>query len=120
MASALSLEQIIHLLQDYYGQPAPPAITEPLEIILLENIAYLVDDRQRAKTFFALRAEVGTEPGEILSASVKKLLQVASLGGMRPEARVGKLREIALIALEEFNGDLGSALKQPLAQAKKS
>lgn len=119
MASS-SLEQIIHLLQDYYGRPAPPAITEPLEIILLENIAYLVDDRQREKAFAALRAEVGTEPGEILSAPMKKLLQVASLGGMRPEARVGKLREIALIALEEFNGDLGLALKQPLAQAKKS
>ncbi len=120
MATAVSLKQIIHLLQDYFGQPAPPAITEPLEIILLENIAYLVDDRRREKAFAALRAEVGTEPGEILSASMKNLLQVASLGGMRPETRVGKLREIALIALEEFDGDLGPVLTQPLAQAKKS
>lgn len=126
MTSSTSLERIIELLEGYYGRPAPPTITEPLEIILLENIAYLVDDRQRERAFAALRAEVGTEPGEILSAPMKKLLQVAALGGMRPEARVGKLREIAMIALGEFGGDLGSALRQlltreePLAQAKKS
>src|SRR5437660_404728 len=35
MPGAPSLEQILHLLQDYYGRPAPPAITDPLEIILL-------------------------------------------------------------------------------------
>jgi len=33
---------------------------------------------------------------------------------------VEKLRRIAQIALQEFDGDLDRVLKQPLAQAKKS
>jgi endonuclease III len=115
-----SFTNIIHELQNLYGLPDPPKVTDPLGMILLENVAYLVSDERREQAFDALREKVGLTPPEILTAHEETLLEVARLGGMLPAARVEKLRRIAQIALQEFDGDLGHALKQPLAQAKKS
>ena len=39
---------------------------------------------------------------------------------MHPEQRVSRLREIALIAMNEFDGDLKPALKLPLLKAKQA
>ena len=119
-ARGKSFQNIIDELQNFYGRPAPPKITDPLGMILLENVAYLVSDERRERAFNTLREKVGLTPPEILTAHQETLLEVARLGGMRPAARVEKLRRIAQIALQEFDGDLDKALKQPPAQAKKS
>lgn len=111
---------IIHELQKIYGIPEPPKVTDPLGMILLENVAYLVSDERRERAFDALREKVGLTPPEILTAHEETLLEVARLGGMLPAARVEKLRHIAQIALQEFDGDLDNALKQPLPKAKRS
>jgi endonuclease III len=116
----LSFRKIIDRLRDFYGRPEPPRITDPLGIILLENVAYLLSDERREQAFNALRKRVGLSPPEIMMAHEETLLEVASLGGMRPAVRVEKLRRIAQIALQEFDGDLDNVLKLPLAQAKKS
>jgi len=89
-------------------------------MILLENVAYLVSDERREQAFNALCERVGLSPPEILTAHEERLMEVARLGGMHPAARVEKLRRIAQIALQEFDGDLGAVLKQPIARAKKS
>jgi len=115
-----SLSEVVYRLRDFYGWPDPPKVTDPLCMILLENVAYLVSDERRELAFNALREKVGLIPTEILTAREEILLEVASLGGMRPAARVEKLRRIAQIALQEFDGDLDNVLKRPLAQAKKS
>jgi endonuclease-3 len=115
-----SFRNIIDELLDFYGPPEPPGITDPLGMILLENVAYLVSDERRAQAFNALRERVGLTPPEILMAHDETLLEVARLGGMHPAARVDKLRRIAQIALQDFEGDLDKVLKQPLANAKKS
>jgi endonuclease III len=107
-------------LRRLYGPPHPPKVNDPLGMILLENVAYLVSDDRREQAFDALREKAGLTPPEILTAHDETLLEVARLGGMLPAARVEKLRRIAHIALREFDGDLDKALKQPLAQAKKS
>lgn len=111
---------IIRELGNFYGLPDPPKVDDPLGMILLENVAYLVSDERRELAFNALREKVGLTPPEILTAHEEPLLEVARLGGMLPAARVEKLRRIAQIALQEFDGDLDKALKQPPAQAKKS
>ena len=111
---------IVDGLKKFYGPPRPPEVTDPLSMILLENIAYLVSDERREKTFNVLRERVGLTPPEILMAHQETLLEVARLGGMHPAARVEKLRRIAQISLQEFDGDLDGVLKQPPAKAKKS
>ncbi|MEK6285283.1 MAG: hypothetical protein AABO57_06040 [Acidobacteriota bacterium] len=119
-ARGKSFQNIIDELREFYGPPEPPKVTDPLGIILLENVAYLVSDERREQAFDALRERVGLTPPEILMAHEETLLEVARLGGMHPAARVEKLRRIAQIALQQFDGDLDKVLKLPLAQAKKS
>ena len=114
------LFKIIAKLQRHYGHPRPPITSDPFELILLENVAYLVNDERREKAFATLRKHAGTRPHEILSASNDDILKATSLGGMHPEQRVARLREIALIAMNEFNGELKHALKLPLPKAKQA
>jgi len=115
-----SFQKIISELQDRYGRPEPPKVTDPLGMILLENVAYLLSDERREQAFNALRERVGLTPPEILMAHEETLLEVARLGGMLPGGRVEKLRRIAQTALQEFDGNLDGVLKQPLAKARKA
>ena len=115
-----NLSKLIARLAKFYGRPQPPITTDPFELILFESVAYLVTDERRAEAFELLRKTVGTKPHQLLSASHNALLRVTELGGMQPEKRAARLREIALIAMNEFGGDLSEALKLPLRKAKKA
>jgi endonuclease-3 len=117
-SSRLSLQKICSQLSAHYGRPEPPITTDPFELILFENVAYLVGDDRREQAFKTLRKHAGTKPHEILAADHKDILQATKLGGMHPEQRVSRLKEIALIALNEFGGDLKQVLKLPLPGAK--
>ena len=120
VAIKLNLQRIVSQLAKYYGQPKPPITTDPFELILLESIAYLVSDERREEAFAMLRKYAGTKPHEILAASHDDILKATRLGGMHPEQRVSRLREIALIAMNEFEGDLKPALRLPLPKAKQT
>ncbi|MGA2592151.1 MAG: hypothetical protein ABSH32_19745 [Bryobacteraceae bacterium] len=115
-----SLQEIVRRLSNHYGRPKPPKVTDPFEMILWENVAYLLDDERRAKAFDTLRKKVGTTPERIAVAPRETLLEVARLGGMFPEKRVDRLRFIAELTVSEFQGDLRQALKLPLPRAKKA
>lgn len=117
--SRRSLEHIVGLLRDYYGEPEPPAVTDPLELILWENVAYLVDDQKRMTAFALFKKRVGTAPEAILSASDTVLLEVAKAGGLFPEQRVRKLRTIAELVLSTCDGNLTPWLDGSIARAKK-
>ena len=115
-----NLQKIISQLATHYSDPKPPITTDPFELILLENVAYLVSDERRAEAFKTLRKNAGVKPHEILAASPDDILQATKLGGMHPEQRVSRLKEIALITMNEFGGDLSKALKLPLPRAKQA
>ncbi len=119
-ASRPNLPKLISQLAAHYGKPKAPITTDPFELILLENVAYLVSDDRREQAFKTLRRSAGTKPHEILAASHEDILQATKLGGMHPEQRVSRLKEIALIAMNEFGGDLKQALKLPLPKAKQA
>ena len=114
------LSKVVSELAGHYGHPESPITTDPFELILFENIAYLVSDERRAEAFATLRKNAGTKPHQILSASDEDLLSATRLGGMHPEQRITRLREIALIAMDEFAGDLKQALKLPFQKAKQA
>jgi endonuclease III len=111
--------EVIARLQSSYGRPKPPK-SDPLELILWENVAYLLTDDRREAAFETLRDRVGLTPKAILAAPQSTLLEIAKMGGMRPEVRVERLRSIARITLDQFQGDLRKVLKLPLKQAKKA
>ncbi len=115
-----SLSQVIEHLGAFYGEPDPPDVTDPWEMIVWENVAYLVDDERRQTAMEALRRGIGISPERILAATPAQLLKNAAIRGLVPEQSVEKLRRSAAIALDEFDGDLRPILKLPLTQAKKA
>ena len=119
-ATRPNLPKIISQLARHYGNPKPPITTDPFELVLFENIVYLVRDERREDAFKMLRKRVGTKPHQILAASHDEILQATRLGGMHSEQRVGRLKEIALICMTEFGGDLKQALKLPFPKTKKA
>jgi endonuclease III len=116
----LALPKLLSALEEQYGKPAAPVPKTPLEWVLWENVAYLVDDERRAAAFAALKKATRCDPARIAGASAESLLAVTVLGGMHPEARVDRLKEIAAIALELGGGSLEPLLELPPAQAAKA
>ena len=111
--------RIVRVLARFYGRPKAPAVRDPFEQILWENLAYLASDERRAEAWKRLKAEVGTKPSRVLAVPRARLMEVGQAGIM-PANSAEKLRESAEIALEEFGGDLKPVLKLPLKDAKKA
>jgi len=114
-----SFAHVISALRRLYGKLRPPAVTDPLEIVLFENIAYLADDERRERAFHALRARVGLSPAKILAAPRSTLREIAG-HGIVPDQTVEKIRSIAAIAVDEFGGNLASVTRLPIPAAKKA
>jgi endonuclease III len=113
------LTAVLDTLEKLYGKPAKPIPKSPLEWILWENVAYLVDDERRERAFDALAKKVGLTAEKIAKASSKVLYDVTLLGGMHPEDRVDRLKGIAELALEHGGGDLSQVLDLEAAAARK-
>ena len=106
---------ILDRLEILYGVQPPPYSSDPLGIILWENVVYLADDSRRRAAFDMLRQNIGLDPASIAAAFDELLLKVTSHGEMA-ESRIGRLREIAEIALQDFGGDLSSLARLQDAQ----
>jgi endonuclease-3 len=107
-------------LQKAHGRPGPPVSSDPFELILWENVAYLASDAERARAFTALRKRIGTTPGAISAAPGDELLAVTRQGRGFAAQCVEKLRRADQIALTSFQGNLKNVLRLPFAQAKKA
>ena len=103
------LRAALDLLEGVYGPPREPAVTDPWEQVLLENVVYLAGDERRVEAFERLRARIGTAPSALLRGRIDELSEVTAMG-IRAEPQARKLRDAARIALTDFGGDLGSSL----------
>jgi len=115
-----TLTKILKLLRRHYGESAAPPAHGPFELVLWENACYLLPDTRRLEVFRALGNTVGLNAQAIHTAPDAVLLPLAIRGGMRPETRVFRWREIARITLTQFDGDLNSILRKPYAEAKRA
>jgi endonuclease-3 len=113
------LARVLVALRELYGKPRPPALTDPFELILYENVAYLADDERRDEAFGMLRDRVGLSPEKILQAAGSTLNEVGRKG-IVAEQTAEKLRAIAAIALEDFGGDLSAAVRREPKEAIKA
>jgi endonuclease III len=112
------LRDVAKALRDVYGDVAVE-ITDPFEMVLLENAAYLVDDARRIATFRALKAAIGTSPEAILRRSEAEIAGVIAGGGMKPEHRAAKVRESAAVAKRIGLPRLNEAIRTDPEAAKK-
>ena len=115
-----AFQKLIARLNRHYGDPKLPPAQGPFELVMWENACYLLSDERRAAVFEGLRTQVGLDPRAILNADRDILLALARMGGMRPETRVFRWREIARIAMSQFAGDLDRILREPYEKAKKA
>ena len=107
-------------LKRHYGEPKLPPAKGPFELVMWENACYLLPDDRRAAVFEGLRTQVGLDANAIWNADKATLLPLATMGGMRPEVRVFRWREIARITIGQFGGDLDRILQEPYEKAKKA
>ena len=112
--------QLIVRLKREYGEPMAPPARGPFELVMWENACYLLPDDRRLEVFEGLHHQVGLNAESIQSAPDELLLPLAMRGGMRPEVRVFRWREIARITLNQFAGDLDSILRKPYTEAKRA
>jgi endonuclease III len=115
----LTLGAAVKLLRKHYGSPAPLPATDPFELILLENVAYLASPARRREAFEQLKKTVGTNPAAILTAKDEALENVTARGILKGTF-AAKLRECAHIALAKFDGDLSTVIRKPLSEAKRA
>jgi endonuclease III len=77
------------------ADPVPSA--DGWELVLAENIAYLVDDERRWQALAELRRQVGVAPEQILAAPEPLLASIVA--GARPAERVQRVRRCAELAI---------------------
>jgi hypothetical protein len=90
---AAHLEDLLDRLSMAGGEPGPIPSSDGWELVLRENVAYLVDDATRDRCMAVLRDSVGLEPAEILAATDQQLAAVVA--GPRPADRIERLRRCA-------------------------
>ncbi len=120
MKKATRLEKILVRLEEFYGAQQPRGPTDVYEMLLYRNAGYPPSDERCAKGFEALMEKIGLRPKEILRAPDKQLAEVMKSGGMIPELRAKRMKEIADIVLREYDGDLHILLQQPVLEAQKA
>ena len=113
-----SLKEAVAVLERHYGSPAPPPTSDPFELVLWENVAYLASGARRLDAFEQLRKTVGTSPDSIRRAGRTALEAVTSRGILKGTF-AAKLRECARIASEECGGDVAAALRRDPGRAKR-
>jgi endonuclease-3 len=119
MPSATQLPWLIEELAKVHGPAPEPFPNDAFEIVLWENVAYLVNDTRRQQAFEALRRSIGTRPEDLLGASEDQLHDVAR-HGILPDHFASKLRAAAEIMWTEFQGDLTATLREPAQVAKRA
>lgn len=117
--TSLTLRQAVEELRQHYGSPEPLPTADPFELILWVNVAYLASPARRLEAFELLRHTIGTDPLAILAAN-QVALEYVTTRGILKSTFAAKLRECALIAVDDFGGDLGTVIRGPLENAKRA
>jgi endonuclease III len=121
LSAPLAFREAITRLRQRYGSPAPPISRDPFHLVLWEQVGYLADDDRRTAAFEALRDRVGLEPAAIFRAPMTTLSAVTRIGGaIAFEDRARRLARSAAMVLDDWDGDLGTALRQPAPAARRA
>jgi endonuclease III len=113
-----SVTHILDRLEKQYGQQEVTWPTDPYLFLVWWHCGYPASDKACSKGWEELNKSIGVEPEKILRASPDKLADALRSGGMVPELRAMRLKEIAARVKDEFGGDLRSELVGPVAKVR--
>jgi len=116
---AVSVPQLLDNLESFHGHQEPCWPVDPYLFLVWWHCGYPASDAACSKGWEALNQEVGTSLAQLLATPVPKLAQALKPGGMVPELRAMRLKEIASRIQNEFGGDLRAALTGPLQEIRK-
>lgn len=115
------ITDILDSLESNYGALDPAAPTDPYEFLIWWHCGYPASEERCSKGWASLTREVGIAPKQLTAASTAKLVGALEAGGMVPDLRASRLKEIAATVQGEYGGDLRSALSRVSApQARKA
>ena len=117
--SSTSVDQILRRLESHYGKQEPGWPADPYLFLVWWHCGYPASDDRCSKGWESLNRLVGVEIEQILAAAPAKLASALKPGGMVPELRAMRLKEIAARVKDEFGGDLRAGLTGPMAEVRK-
>lgn len=121
MTVLASITEVLDTLESNYGALDPLAPTDPYEFLIWWHCGYPASEARCAKGWAALIREIGIAPRQLVAASRGKLIAALKAGGMVPDLRATRLREIAAQVQDEYGNDLRSALSRlSVPQARKA
>lgn len=113
------LTGLLGTLETFHGVQHASWPTDPYLFIVWWHCGYPASDSACAKGWQSLQSRIGVEPDQLLTATPAKLALALKPGGMMPELRAMRLKEIAERVQREFGGDLRGALKgMPVLKAR--
>jgi endonuclease III len=115
-----TIPRLLDQLEKFYGRQEPLWPVDPYEFIVWWHCGYPASDAACAKGWEKLKIEVGVEPHRLLAATPRKLAAALNPGGMVPELRAERLKEIAMRVQDQLGGDLRAALAGPLPEARRT
>jgi endonuclease-3 len=105
------LGRLLDTLEAFHGQQLPGWPTDPYLFLVWWHCGYPASDASCAKGWESLQSRIGVDPDRLLSAKPSKLALALKPGGMAPDLRAMRLKEIAERVQKEFGGDLRGALR---------
>jgi endonuclease-3 len=92
---------VLNVLESHYGPQQPGWPTDPWQFIVWWHCGYPASDAACARGWEALQG-IGVEPEQLLRANPEDLAAALKAGGMVPELRALRMKEIAQRALNGF------------------
>ena len=115
------ITDLLDSLESNYGALDPEAPTDPYEFLIWWHCGYPASEERCSKGWESLTRAVGIAPKQLTAASTAKLVAALKAGGMVPDLRASRLKEIAAAVQGEYGGDLRSALSRlSVPQARKA
>lgn len=115
----VTLREVLKQLETFFGTEQPCGPTDPYSFLVWWHCGYPASDAACARGWESLNREVGSGVQELLAVPPANLARALKAGGMVPELRAQRLKEIAARVKDQFGGDLRTAMVGPIAQVRR-
>ena len=105
-----TLTQLLDILAASYGEQTAKWPTDPYLFLVWLHCGYPASEAKCSKGWESLTSHVGVGAELILKANPAQLASALKPGGMVPELRAMRLKEIAERVLKQYGGDLREGL----------
>ena len=116
----LAIPKLLDKLERFYGRQEPDWPVEPYEFLVWWHCGYPASDEACARGWQRLNDDIGILPNQLLKAAPHQLSASLRSGGLVPELRAERLKQIAMVVQDHMGGDLHRALNGTLSEARKT